>query len=342
MKQAVNQLVNKRKLFSMLRRTRHRQKEAGIVSFDDLNKSVEGGTFDRLIEWSEAGFNRQLDELWNSMRPARGNLKLICIAGPSSSGKTTFSFRLRELLLKQGLPCRSISLDNYFKSRDQTPRDENGEFDFEDINALDLDLLNADLVKLIRGDEVIVPQFNFKSGEREPGRTGIRLAKDEVVIIEGIHGLNARLTRSVSDRNKFKIYLTAMLQIKNHKGHWLHSTDHRFIRRIVRDSRYRGYDAQTTIERWPSVIRGERKNIFPFQDQAHFVFNSGLLYEYPVLKRFAFDLLVEINKRDHIFLEARKLLSVLNYFDFAPEALLPKIPADSVLREFIGGSRYEY
>jgi uridine kinase len=163
-----------------------------------------------------------------------------------------------------------------------------------------------------------------------------------MVVIEGIHGLNGRLTAGIAERFKFKIFVSAILQIRNHKGHFLHSTDHRFIRRIVRDSNYRGYDAETTIARWPSVTRGERKNIFPFQDEAHFVFNSSLLYEYPVLKRFAFDLLVEINKKKKVFFEARKLLSVLNYFDFAPESSLQLIPKDSVLREFIGGSRYEY
>lgn len=337
----LHRLRNRSRLEAMLRASERDHSRLGVPTFDAVNRTIREGRFEELIRLCEEDWTRRLEAVAEGILRRR-RLRLVCLAGPSSSGKTTTSFRLSEVLERRGLRAVPLAMDNYFVDRELTPRDENGEYDFEDLRALDLPLLNRHLRELIEGREVVPPFYDFKAGRRREGTTPLRLGPGEVLVIEGIHALNASLTASVPRAAKFLLYVTAMTRLRNHKGHFLHSTDHRFIRRIVRDSLFRGYGPKETIERWPSVIRGERRNIFPFQESADAMLNTALPYEFPVLKRFAFDLLVEINKRDEVFLEARKLLSVLNYFAFAPEASLAAIPPDSILREFIGGSRYRY
>jgi uridine kinase len=332
----------KSRLDRMLRRSEKDQLALGIRTFEDVNQSIADGRFNDLIRRCEEDYANRLEGIVRLIARNRGQTRLICLAGPSSSGKTTTSMRLSDGLSRHGILAVPLAMDNYFKDREFTPKDENGEYDFEDVGALDTELLNAQLRDLIAGKEVIPPVYNFKTGKQERAPAPLKLSEGQVLVMEGIHALNGSLTTGVARQSKFYLYVTAMTRLKNHKDHFLHSTDNRFVRRIVRDSLFRGYGAFETIERWPSVMRGEQRNIFPFQEQADAIFNSALPYEYPVLKRLAFDLLVEINKRVEVFLEARKLLSVLNYFSFAPEESLAEIPADSVIREFIGGSRYKY
>ncbi len=325
----------------MLNKTRAFQRPLGISKISDINHWIQNDRFKQLLEISEQRYDFQLTEIIKSIKARMPAIRLITIAGPSSSGKTTFSYRLKDALASAGIQSYTLALDNYFKDREKTPKDQNGEYDFENLEAIELKLLNSDLSQMFKGDTVRIPRYDFKEGKRLPGDS-LQMAKDDVLIIEGIHGLNPRLTANIPKRNKFKIYVTAMLQLKTYRNEMIHTTMHRFIRRIVRDSQFRGYDASETIKRWPSVMRGEQQNIFPTQDQANYVFNSALLYELPVLKRFAFELLVEINKQKDVFFEARRLLSLLNYFDFSPEESLSWIPPKSTLREFIGGSEYKY
>ena len=261
--------------------------------------------------------------------------KIIMIAGPSSSGKTTFSHRLSVQLRAHGLTPHPIGLDNYYVDRDKTPLDENGNYDFECLEAIELDLFNSDMQKLLRGEEIILPYFNFKIGKRETRGERLRLGRDDVLVIEGIHGLNENLSYTLPAEAKFKIYISALTQINIDEHNAIPTTDGRLIRRIVRDARTRGTSAERTIEMWHSVRRGEEKNIFPYQDQADAMFNSALIYELAVLKMYAEPLLFNISRESQQHMQAKRLLKFLDYF-------LP-VPADdinknSILREFIGGS----
>jgi uridine kinase len=338
----ISKFAYKRKIFAMLRRTRQIQRLTGVSTIADLNATIKSEHFNSIMDFSENRYHAQGQEIVGRILHNPGRIRLITIAGPSSSGKTTFCFRLRDALKDAGIRSMSLSMDNYFQNRDKTPVDENGDHDFESFETLDHALLSSDLAKLVSGKSVDIPVFNFKTGLREYHEKPVSLEPGEIIIMEGIHGLNRRATIGVPRGNIYRVYLTAMIQLKDPSGAFIHTTDNRFIRRLVRDSQFRGYDAEETIRRWPSVIRGEKRNIFPFQDNADYVFNSSLLYELPVLKKFAFELLVEINRRKDVFWEARKLLSLLNYFDFAPQESIEAIPAKSALREFIGGSGYKY
>jgi len=337
-----NRLTNKNKLKTMLLKSEKQELSIGIKTFEDINRMIKENRFAELIKKCEENFSKNLNKLADIIADNSKKIRLICIAGPSSSGKTTTSFRLQQELLKHGIRSIPVAMDDYFKNREETPKNENGDYDFEDLEALDLNLLNDHLSKLIYGEEVQLPSYNFKTGKKEFINPPLKITQEDILIIEGIHGMNHRVTQMIPRKKKFFIYATAMPRIRNHKGHFFHSTDFRFIRRIVRDSLFRGYGAKETIERWSSVIKGEQKNIFPYQNNADFMINTALSYEYPVLKRYAFDLLVEINKSVNVFMEARKLLSVLNYFSFAREEDISQIPKDSISREFIGGSCFSY
>jgi uridine kinase len=261
--------------------------------------------------------------------------QIVLIAGPSSSGKTTFAHRLEIQLRVNGLRPVTISLDDYFVNREKTPLDENGEFDFEALNAVDVPLFNEHLASLISGKEVEIPLFNFPNGCREKVGRKMKIEDDQVIIIEGIHGLNEKLNETISKDKKFKIYISAItsMNIDNHNR--IPTTDARIIRRIVRDFQFRGSSAVSTIKRWPSVRRGEEKNIFPFQEEADVMFNSAMVYELGVLKKFAEPLLAEVDSSKPEYSEAKRLIEFLSYF-------LPieskEIPANSIIREFIGGS----
>ena len=261
------------------------------------------------------------------------------ISGPSSSGKTTFSKRLSVQLMVAGLKPIVLSLDNYFVNREDTPRDENGEWDFEHIHAVDLELLNQQLAQMLRGEEVEIPFFNFEDGKRYFRGDKICLNPDNVLIIEGIHALNPELTTAIPREAMFKIYVSTLTTISLDNHNWIPTTDTRLLRRIVRDYRYRNYSARETIARAPSVRRGEERWIFPFQEQADVMFNSALLFELAVLKRHAEPILSEVPQSCEEYTEAHRLLKFLKYFTPIHDR---EIPPTSLLREFLGGSSFRY
>jgi len=269
----------------------------------------------------------------------KDHIKLISIAGPSSSGKTTFAKRLSIQLKVNGLHPVALSLDNYFVNREQTPRDENGNYDFEALEALDLKLLNKHLQALMAGKTVNIPKFDFKTGKRKKETTPLKIDKNQIIIIEGIHGLNEKLTASISSKNKFKIYVSALIQLRISNFHRIPTTDLRLLRRIVRDSIFRGNSPEDTIKMWPIVRRGEERNIFPFQEDADVIFNSALIYEIPILKQYAEKLLLSVTYKRKEYYEAKRLLNLLAFFKSASNKNIPGI---SIIREFIGGSSFHY
>jgi uridine kinase len=270
----------------------------------------------------------------------RKSVRLITIAGPSSSGKTTSAKRIALHLKVHGLRPISISLDDFFLEREKTPRDENGNYDFESINALDLELFNDTMVDLINGKEVTLPKFDFKTGKRFWRDEPLKIKENQPIIIEGIHGLNELLTASISKDQKFKIYVSSLTQMNLDSMDRIPTTDTRLIRRLVRDYYFRGYSAEDTLKIWPSVVKGEHKNIFPFQDEADIMFNSHLVYELSVLKLFAEPLLLSIDNFHPEYTEAKRLLRFLDYF--LPITELEEIPKTSIIREFIGKSAFRY
>ena len=267
-----------------------------------------------------------------------GNRKFIMIAGPSSSGKTSFSHRLAVQLTAHGMKPHPIAVDNYFKNREDTPLDEYGERNYECLEALDVEKFNEDMLALLRGERIELPAFNFVTGHREYRGDFLQLGKDDVLVIEGIHGLNDKLSHALPKENKFKIYISALTQLNVDKHNRIPTTDGRLIRRIVRDARTRGTSAKDTIARWPSVRRGEEANIFPYQEEADVMFNSALVYELACLKLYAEPLLFGIGKDEPEYVEAKRLLKFFDYFIAVPS---DDIPVNSLLREFVGGSCFD-
>jgi uridine kinase len=288
-----------------------------------------------LIHIAEALHEKKIARIADEIYSQHEKLRIVLIAGPSSSGKTTFAQRLAIQLRVLGLQPVSISLDDYFVDRENTPLDEHGEIDFEALEAIDLELFNQQLQELIAGHIVEVPTFNFETGLREWTGKKLQVKPGHPLIIEGIHGLNERLTSSIPRENKYKIYISALTQITIDDHNRIQTTDTRLIRRIVRDNRFRGQGALETLKRWPSVRRGEEKNIFPFQEEAEIMFNSALIYELCILKSYAVPLLSQVSSREKEYTDARRLLSLLEYF---PEFSAQNVPLNSILREFIGGS----
>ena len=265
---------------------------------------------------------------------ARPDIKFVLIAGPSSSGKTTFSHRLSIQLRANGLVPHPIAVDNYFVEREDTPRDENGDYDFECLGAVDVELFNRQMQELLAGKEVVIPTFNFMKGSKEYTGKPKKLGKNDVLVFEGIHCLNPKLTESLADENKFKIYISALTQLNVDEHNRIPTTDGRLMRRIVRDARTRGSSARRTIGMWPSVRRGEEKNIFPYQEEADVMFNSALIYEFAVLKPYVEPLLFGIERDCPEYIEAKKMLKFLDYFVGIGSE---NVPMNSLLREFIGG-----
>lgn len=312
----------------------------GINTVKDLNEKVKEGKSKEVILMSEAIQEKKIAQLADKIAKRKDTLKMILIAGPSSSSKTTFAKRLGMQLRVNGLKPVTIGTDDYFVERENTPRDENGDYDFETIDALDLELFNDHLTRLISGEEVVIPTFDFKNGTKHYYEDKkMHLADDEILVIEGIHCLNNKLTEKIPAENKFKIYISDLTVLNIDPYNRISTTDTRLIRRIVRDYNYRGYSALDTLKRWASVNNGENKNIFPFQEEADAMFNSSLVYELAVLGKYAKPLLKEVDNTNPEYSEAKRMLSFLEYFEEIDET---PIPANSLLREFIGGSIFDY
>ena len=299
-----------------------------------LNKIIKNEDIKDYILMDEALHEKKIAKIADQIAQNK-NIKVILIAGPSSSGKTTFAKRLELELKLNGIKPKTISVDNYFVEREDTPRDEDGNYDFEEIKAIDTKLLNNDLLKLLDGKEIDMPTFNFHEGKKEYKGNTMSLDKDEVLIMEGIHCLNDELTFLIPKEQKFKIYISCLTVLNIDYYNRISTTDTRLIRRIVRDNQFRGYSAMHTLKMWPSVNKGEAKNIFAYQEEANVMFNSSLIYELSVLKNYALPLLKKITPKDIEYSEAKRLTSMLEYFESIPSELVPN---NSLLREFIGGS----
>uniref|UniRef100_A0A7C4TFM5 Nucleoside kinase n=1 Tax=candidate division WOR-3 bacterium TaxID=2052148 RepID=A0A7C4TFM5_UNCW3 len=311
-------------------------KVLGITDVGELNSAIKKGRGAEIIRVSEALHEKKIvyiaDRITNEKR------KIVLIAGPSSAGKTTFTKRLAVQLLVNGLRPLIISVDDYFFPHSKTPRDEKGRLDFESIKAVDLEKLNQDMLEIIEGKRVILPKFNFKTGERERGPV-VRLPPYGVVLIEGIHCLNDELTYKIPIFIKFKIYISALTQLNIDDHNRISTTDTRLLRRIVRDTHYRGYDLKGVLCRWGSVRSGEERNIYPFQEQADEMFNSALLYEPAVLKKYCLPILKRIKRDEVLYEEAKRLLDFFTLFNELSDR---DVPSNSILREFIGGSSFVY
>ena len=321
------------KLFQVLKRSVLWGDMQGIDTVGALNDMVTQHDMSEVVLVQEAYQERQIGEIAKQIAD-RPEAKFVLIAGPSSSGKTTFSHRLSIQLRVNGLQPHPIAVDNYFVDRERTPRDENGEYNFECLEAIDVDQFNEDMQALLSGREVYLPTFNFKTGKKEYGSIPKKLNTQDILVIEGIHCLNPKLTESLNNDNKFKIYISALTQLNIDEHNRIPSTDGRLIRRIVRDARTRGNSAKNTIARWPSVRKGEEENIFPYQEEADVMFNSSLLYELAVLKQYVEPLLFGMGKDCPEYVEAKRLLKFFDYFvGIGSES----VPTNSLLREFIGG-----
>ena len=308
-------------------------RKLNVADVGQLNEAIESGRIREVVLVSEALHERQVVNIAHEIAE-RDETRLILISGPSSSGKTTFSKRLAIQLLAQGLHPVPIEMDRYFVDRDRTPRDEKGDYDFEHLHALDLERLNADLGGLLRGQEVQLPRFDFKSGTRQEGKR-LRIGPQQIVIAEGIHGLNPELLPGIPTASSYRIYISALTQLNVDHHNRISTTDTRLLRRIMRDAQYRGYSAQQTIDRWASVRRGEERWVFPHQENADAMFNSALVYELAVLKPFVEPLLRQVEPSTLAYVESRRWLSFLQGFLPCSSDLVPDI---SLLREFVGGS----
>ncbi len=308
-----------------------------VTNAAELNSLVSSGRYNDLIRLSEVYYNNQLVEVADKIAADKENIKIVLIAGPSSSGKTTTSKKLEVYLQSRGITPHQISIDDYFLDRDKTPVLPNGELDTESLNAVDVTLFNKHLTKLLDGEKVELPEYNFVLGKREYKGNYLQIEKDGVIIIEGLHGLNNDLTMSIDRRNKFKIYISTLTQLNIDNHNRIHTSDTRKLRRIVRDNRYRGKDAASTLHMWAGIREGEEKFVFPYQDDADYIINSALVYEIGVLKVYAEPLLFNVKNTDPNYPEAIRLINLLRNFLPIPSDDISK---DSVIREFIGGSSY--
>lgn len=327
----------KEKLFHTLQTSSKWGEMMGIDCVGDLNETICHGELGDMILVQEALMERRIGEIAKEIVD-KGNVKFVLIAGPSSSGKTTFSHRLSIQLRTYGMIPHPIALDDYFVDREKTPRDENGDYNFECLEAIDVAQFNEDMNRLLKGEKVELPSFNFKTGKREYKGNFRQLGPEDVLVIEGIHGLNPKTTDSLPDESKFKIYISALTSLNVDEHNRIPTTDGRLLRRMVRDARTRGTDARRTIEMWPSVRRGEEMYIFPFQESADEMFNSVLIYELAVIKQYAEPLLFGIREEEAEYHEAKRLLKFLEYFQGIDSQ---NVPSNSICREFIGGSCFQ-
>lgn len=323
-----------RLLFETLLEAKNWGDRVNITTVGELNDAICAGNISDMILVQEAEQERKIGEIAKKI-VERGDVKFIMIAGPSSSGKTSFSHRLSIQLRTQGMTPHPIALDDYFVDRELTPRDENGDYNFECLEAIDVELFNQDMCRLLAGETVEMPTFNFKTGKREYKGNTLKLGAEDILVIEGIHGLNAKTSYALPEESKYKIYISALTSLNIDAHNRIPTTDVRLLRRMVRDARTRGSDAKRTIQMWGSVRRGEEQNIFPFQESADAMFNSALIYELAVLKQFAEPLLFHIQKGEPEYYEARRLLKFLDYFLGVSSESLPN---NSICREFVGGS----
>lgn len=332
----VTEFLDRPKLFQTLKESNEWGKMMGIDTVGALNDEISAGGANDLILVQEAFQEKKLAEIAEQIKES--GKKFVMIAGPSSSGKTTFSHRLSIQLRTHGLKPHPIAVDDYFVDRDKTPVDEDGKFNYECLEAIDVEQFNSDMCDLLAGKTVELPSYNFKAGRREYKGDFKRLGEDDILVIEGIHGLNDKLSHSLPKESKFKIYISALTQLNIDEHNRIPTTDGRLLRRMVRDARTRGTSAQATIAMWSSVRRGEETYIFPFQEEADAMFNSALIYELAVLKQYAEPLLFGIPKEAPEYVEAKRLLKFLDYFVGVSSEEVPK---NSILREFVGGSCFK-
>ena len=325
------------KVFRELYDTTLRSETLHISNVAEMNGVIAQGNATHMILAHEAMMEKKIGDIAGEIA-ARKDVRFVMIAGPSSSGKTTFSHRLSTQLLACGLHPHAIATDNYFKNRSETPLDQNGQYDFESLGAMDVEQFNADMTRLLRGETVEIPQFNFKKGVREYNGDYLTLGAQDVLVIEGIHCLNDQLSYSLPKESKYKIYISCLTTLNVDDHNYIPTTDARLLRRIERDARTRGYSARATIQMWPSVRRGEENNIFPFQDSADMIFNSALIYEIALVKPYVEPLLFGVPKDCEEYIEAKRLLKFLNYFLPIPADDVPKT---SLMREFVGGGCYK-
>ena len=324
----------RKKLFKALEDSTRWGEKLGITTVGDLNDKICGGDLAELILVQEAMQESRIGRIAEDIAGHKG-VKFVMIAGPSSSGKTTFSHRLSIQLKTFGLTPHPIEVDNYFVNREKTPRDADGNYNFESLDAIDTERFNRDMCELLEGKRIELPTFNFKTGKREYKGNFLQLGADDILVIEGIHGLNDKMSYALPNESKYKIYISALTSLNVDEHNRISTADGRLLRRLVRDARTRGTSAGQTIAQWPSVRRGEEENIFPFQESADATFNSALIYELCVLKTYAEPLLYGIQKGDPEYFEAKRLLKFLDYFLGVSSENLPK---NSIVREFVGGS----
>lgn len=312
-------------------------RKIGIVNAADLNKTISRDKIGELINISEAYYDGQLSKVADTIASGNRDIKIILLAGPSSSGKTTTAKKLSIYLRSKGFNTHPLSIDDYFVDREKTPKDENGEYDFESLECVDTKTFNEHLTKLLKGEEVLLPTYNFVLGKREY-HNKLKLKDKDIIVIEGLHALNDKLTSSIKRENKFKIFIAPLTQLNIDDHNYVHTSDIRKLRRIIRDSRTRGKTAEVTLEMWWKISKGEANNIYPFQDDVDMIVNSALLYEICVLKTYVEPLLYNVEEDSYIYPEALRLINFLRNFLPMPSDM---IPPDSVIREFIGGSCFK-
>ena len=334
----LGELIRQDKMFEVFKEHHRWQGILGIKTVGDFNEAVKNGFSTDLINVSEALQEKKISQIADTIA-SRKEIRVVLIAGPSSSGKTTFCKRLSVQLLASGVKPVQISLDDYFVHREDTPKDENGELDYESIHALNIPLINEQFNALFRGEEVELPKYNFQTGMSEKSGKKLHLDENNVLVVEGIHGLNPLLTAQIPDEKKFKIYASALTTILLDDHNYIPTTDNRLLRRIVRDYKYRGCLAQEPIHRWPSVRAGEGRWIFPYQEQADVMFNTAMLFELAVIKPQAEEVLEQVPENCEEYAEAYRLRKFLRYFSPLPFRALPPT---SLLREFLGGSSFKY
>ena len=334
----LGELVRQDKLFEIFKEHHHWQDILGVRTIGDFNNAVDKGYTTELINLAEALQEKQISRI-AEMLAERKNVKIVLIAGPSSSGKTTTCKRLSVQLLTNGIKPVGISLDDYFVDRELTPKDSSGEYDYEHVEALNIKLLNEQMNALMAGEEVELPKYNFQTGKSEKSGRRLKLNGNEVLVVEGIHALNPMLTAQIPEENKFRVYASPLTTILLDDHNYVPTTDNRLLRRIIRDYKYRGVSAQDTIRRWPSVRAGENKWIFPFQENADVMFNTAMLFELGVIKSQAVPLLELVPEDCEEYSEAYRLLKFLKYIRPIPNI---QVPPTSLLREFLGGSSFKY